>query len=222
MPEYEGQNIGLPNPVAITANFLLKPEAGFLSCCGISATPPRIARTRALMTDGGPRAASTCASLRRYSALFVAIIVMLVAPLSSHADDLSPQVWISPGIYSWHFDRGKDLRDDNPGVGLEAALRQEHVLLAGTFINSRRTRSRYAGYLWRPLHWSTGEWTLGAGISIVAFDGYSNYRDGGWFLAPLPVLSVEWKYLGANLGVVPTLKDRVDGALSVQFKLRVW
>lgn len=148
--------------------------------------------------------------------------MMLGAPLQAQPAEFSPQVWVSPGIYSWHFNRSKDLRDENVGLGLEVTLAEDHVLMGGSFINSRRARSHYAGYLWRPLHWQRGELKVGAGAAIAAFDGYPNYRSGGWFLTPLPVLAVEWKYLGANLSVVPTLKNRVDGAFSVQFKLRVW
>lgn len=133
-----------------------------------------------------------------------------------------PQVWLNPGIYSYHFDTDKDLRNNNIGFGAEVMLANEHVLMAGSFINSNRARTHYAGYEWRPLHWKFSGVDVGAGIMIGAFDGYPNYRDGAWFAAPLPMLSVEGRYLGANFSVVPTYKDRFDGALSVQVKLRVW
>jgi hypothetical protein len=38
----------------------------------------------------------------------------------------------------------------------------------------------------------------------------------------MPLLSVEGKRFGANFTVVPTIKDRIDGAVAVQLKLRVW
>ena len=58
--------------------------------------------------------------------------------------------------------------------------------------------------------------------SVGAFDGYPNMRDGGWFVGAMPVLSVEGKWLGANFTIVPTIKDRIEGAVAVQLKLRVW
>ena len=136
--------------------------------------------------------------------------------------EFSNRVWISPGIYSLHFDRSKDLRDDNVGLSAEVALAPEHALIAGNFINSTRTRTRFAAYNWRPLRWQFERMEVSAGVALAAFDGYANYRDGGWFVAAVPVLTLEGRHLGVNLSVIPTIRDRLDGALAMQFKVRVW
>jgi hypothetical protein len=133
-----------------------------------------------------------------------------------------PQVWLNPGIYSQHFDSSKGLRNNNIGFGGELVLANDHLLMAGSFINSNRARSHYAAYEWRPLHWQFGGFNVGAGVALGAFDGYPNYRRGGWFVAPLPLLSVEGKTFGANISVIPTVANRFDGAIAVQFKMRVW
>ena len=133
-----------------------------------------------------------------------------------------PQVWLNPGIYSQHFDSDKGLRNNNIGFGAEIMLSNKHALMAGSFINSNRTRTHYAGYEWRPLHWTVYGVDVGAGIAIGAFDGYPNYRNGAWFVAPLPMLSIEGRMLGANISLIPTVADRFDGALAIQVKLRVW
>ena len=138
------------------------------------------------------------------------------------ADESWPQVWLNPGIYSHHFDSGKGLRNNNVGFGAEATLARDHALMAGSFINSNGARSRYAGYQWRPLHWEFSGFTATAGIAVSAFDGYPKYRDGAWFVAPLPMLAIEGKRLGANITVIPTVANRFDGAVAVQVKLRVW
>lgn len=132
------------------------------------------------------------------------------------------QIWLNPGIYSMHFDSNKGLRDNNIGFGAEAILAKDHVLMAGTFINSNRARTRFGAYQWRPLHWQFSSFDVGAGIAIGAFDGYPNYRNGGWFVAPLPLLAIEGRMLGANISLIPTVKNRFDGALAIQVKLRVW
>jgi hypothetical protein len=156
----------------------------------------------------------------------LAAILCLLAPDRARADasaaDFAPQVWLSPGMYSWHFDRSKDLRDPNPGFGVEVAVTREHVVMAGTYLNSNDARSHYAAYAWRPLHWRFGSLDAGAGIAVAAIDGYPNYKEGGWFVAPLPLVFLESRYVGVNLSIVPTLSNRVDGAFTVQFKLRVW
>jgi hypothetical protein len=149
----------------------------------------------------------------------VILLLALCVAIDAQAD---PQVWINPGIYSLHFDRDKDLRDDNIGLGVELVLAPEHAVSAGTFINSNRERSRYVAYAWRPLRWELRGVDVALGVVAGAFHGYPNYRDGGWFLAPLPLLAVEGRRLGLNLSVIPTIRNRLDGAIAIQLKLRVW
>lgn len=154
--------------------------------------------------------------------LFLAVLV----PSCAHADDapqeFSPRVWISPGIYSVHFDSSKDLRNANVGPSVEVVLAPNHGVIGGSYINSNSARTYYGAYEWRPLHWQLAGLELSAGVALGAFNGYPNYRDGGWFVAPLPLLAIETRYLGVNLSVIPTIPDRLDGALAIQFKLRVW
>jgi hypothetical protein len=137
-------------------------------------------------------------------------------------DPINHQIWINPGAYSLHFDRDKNLREDNTGLGAEFTLTEQHSLAAGTFINSNRKRSSYGAYYWRPLRWHSAGTRVAAGIALGAFDGYPNYRNGAWFPAALPMIAIEGEHLGANIFFVPTIKNRLDGAISIQFKLRVW
>lgn len=155
-------------------------------------------------------------------ALLCAAFYAAGAQAGDEAAERWPQVWINPGIYAYHFDKDKDLRNNNFGFGAEVMLTNEHVLSAGSIVNSNDARTYYGGYEWRPLHWKYSGVDVGAGILIGAFDGYPNYRDGGWFVAPLPMLSIEGRRLGANITIIPTYKDRFDGAIAIQVKLRVW
>ena len=142
----------------------------------------------------------------------------------AYAEDIQPsrQVWLNPGFFSWHFDRSKDFREDNWGVGAEVVLTPDHAVMAGNYINSDRQRSRYAAYQWRPLHWRLYDIDVSAGIAVGVFDGYPKINDGGWFAALLPLLAVEGRRLGANISIVPTIKDELHGAVVLQIKLRVW
>lgn len=153
-------------------------------------------------------------------------MVLASLPAGAHAQtapvEWSPQVWINAGSYSYHFDRSKNFREDNVGFGAEVWFAEDHALMAGTFINSDRMRTHYGAYQWRPLHWQLADIKFGAGVTLGAFDGYPRYRNGDWFPAALPVLAVEYKRVGANIFLVPTIRDRLDGAISIQLKLRVW
>ncbi|OGA04832.1 MAG: hypothetical protein A3H35_10495 [Betaproteobacteria bacterium RIFCSPLOWO2_02_FULL_62_17] len=138
------------------------------------------------------------------------------------AADFSPQVWLNPGIYSFHFDRDSGHRANNIGIGAEVLVTDDHALMAGSFINSDRQRSLYGLYEWRPLHWQISGVKLSAGIAAGAFDGYPKYHNGGWFAAALPLLAVEGARVGVNLALIPNIPNRLSGALAIQVKLRVW
>ena len=56
--------------------------------------------------------------------------------------EFHPQVWLNPGVFSHHFDRSGNFREDNIGLGAEVLLAPDHGLMAGTFINSAPTGSR--------------------------------------------------------------------------------
>jgi len=172
---------------------------------------------------GGPVAAGKWHRHLRALALLSGVLYVAAARAGGAPPQASwPQVWLNPGIYSQHFDTSKHLRNNNIGFGAEVALTRDHLLMAGSFINSNRARTHYAAYQWRPLHWQFAGLDVGAGIAVGAFDGYPNYRNGGWFVAPLPLLSIEGRRLGANIALIPTIANRFDGAVAVQLKLRVW
>ena len=167
------------------------------------------------------------ASRMRVRRLTLPLVVCSFAALFTAAanaagpDRFTRQIWVTPGIYSFHFNRHKGLRNANPGFGVEIALAPDHAVMAGTYINSNDARSRYVAWGWRPLHGRFLGAKVSAGIVATLIDGYPNYRNGGWYAAPLPVVSIEGRRFGVNVSLIPTLPGRVDGALSFQFKLRV-
>jgi hypothetical protein len=146
-------------------------------------------------------------------------LLLVAAPSALGAGDEYPRVWLNPGFFTHHFRRG-DFRGDNYGLGVEVAFSARHAGLAGSFINSDRERSRYAGYHWRPWHRQAGPVHFSAGLVVGLVDGYSSTNDGGWFPAALPVVSAEYGIAGANLAFIPHPKN--GAALALQLKLRIW
>ena len=128
------------------------------------------------------------------------------------------EVWFNPGFYSYHFQRDKNLNDSNPGFGVEYRFSTVASVTAGRFYNSDRRYSNYAGFYYQPV--ALGPVRLGAVVG--GFNGYPKMRDGGWFLAAIPVASVEYKSFGVNIAVVPKYKDRLYGAISFQPKVKVF
>ena len=130
--------------------------------------------------------------------------------------DLS-ELWVNPGFYSYHFQRDRHFDDTNPGLGVEYRFSTVASITAGRFHNSDRQMSSYAGVYYQP--WAIGPLRLGAVVG--GFNGYPKMRDGGWFLAAIPVVSVEYQRVGVNFAIVPTYKERLHGAFSVQLKFKL-
>lgn len=128
------------------------------------------------------------------------------------------EVWLNAGFNSYHFQRNKGLNDGNPGFGAEYRFSTVSSLTAGRFYNSERKYSNYAGIYYQPI--AIGPVRLGAVIG--GFNGYPKAFNGGWFLAAIPAASVEYQRLGVNLTIVPSYKDRLYGAVSIQFKLKIF
>lgn len=133
------------------------------------------------------------------------------------ANERLHNIWLNAGMYSLHFDTDQGFRNNNTGFGAEFALNDDWSATAGRFINSDNALSHYVGAYYQP--WHAGRWK--AGVVAGGFDGYPHMLDGGWFPALLPVLTLEGERFGVNLFLVPPLKDRLYGALSVQLKLRI-
>jgi len=128
------------------------------------------------------------------------------------------ELWLNPGFYSYHFQKDKGLNNSNFGLGGEYRYSTVSSLTLGVFENSDRQTSHYAGWYWQPV--GVGPVRVGAVIGVL--DGYPNMLNGGWFLACIPAASIEYKNFGANLLFMPSYKDMLYGAISLQLKLRVY
>lgn len=128
------------------------------------------------------------------------------------------ELWLNPGFYSYHFQKSKGLNNSNLGLGGEYRYSTVSSFTLGVFDNSDRQISRYAGWYWQPL----GSGAVRIGAVFGAIDGYPKMLNGGWFLAAIPAASIEYRNFGANLLFMPSYKDRLYGAISLQVKLRVF
>jgi len=128
------------------------------------------------------------------------------------------QMWINPGFVSYHFDQNKNLNNGNWGAGAEYRFNTVASATIGRFYNSNREYSNYAGLYYQPI--AIGPIKLGAVLG--GFNGYPQTNNGGWFAAVLPALTWEGDRVGANVFLIPTMGDRVNGAISLQLKLMVF
>ena len=128
------------------------------------------------------------------------------------------QLWVNPGMVSYHFQQDKNFNNGNWGGGLEYRFNTVASVTAGRFYNSDRAYSNYAGIYYQPV--AIGPIKLGAVFG--GFNGYPTTNNGGWFAAALPALTWEGDWVGANVFVIPTIGDRVHGAISLQLKLKIF
>ncbi len=127
-------------------------------------------------------------------------------------------LWLNPGLYSYHLDRTAGFRSQNWGAGLQSNLREDVSVLAGSYINSDNLRSHYAGVAWQPLAWQEVRFGLVAGL----LDGYPAMRNRGWFPAALPWVSIRGERIGVNLTYFPNFPHGVHAAFAAQLILRIW
>ena len=140
---------------------------------------------------------------------------LLLPALACAQVDIS-QVWVNPGFYSLHFDRNKGLEDANPGIGIEWPIDKTFSLTAGMFRNSDRDRSHYAGVYVMPFEFHG----VKLGAVVGGFDGYQMTNNGGWFPALIPTAAIEGRHWGLNIAIIPSIKDKLYGAISFQLKYR--
>ncbi|OJI04653.1 hypothetical protein AOC28_06830 [Polynucleobacter sp. MWH-Adler-W8] len=160
------------------------------------------------------------------AAIFSAVALHSGICLAAESDDIfhmvqpetKSQLWINPGMASYHFDQSKNYNSGNWGAGLEYRFNTVASVTAGRFYNSDRAYSNYAGIYYQPI--AIGPIKIGAVFG--GFNGYPATNNGGWFAAALPALSWEGEWVGANVFIIPTIGDRVHGAISLQLKLKVW
>jgi hypothetical protein len=140
---------------------------------------------------------------------------LLLPGLALAQADIS-QVWINPGFYSLHFDRNKGLEDANPGLGIEWPIDQTFSVTAGRFRNSDRAYSNYIGLYVMPFEFHG----VKLGAVVGGFDGYQMTNNGGWFPALIPTAAIEGRHWGLNIAIIPSIRDKLYGAISFQLKYR--
>lgn len=139
-------------------------------------------------------------------------LVRLITPEAKN------QLWINAGMASYHFQTDQNLNGGNWGGGLEYRFNTVASITAGRFYNSNRAYSNYAGVYYQPI--AIGPIKLGAVFG--GFNGYPQTNNSGWFAAAVPALTWEGDLIGANVFIIPTVGDRVHGAISLQLKLKIW
>ena len=158
-------------------------------------------------------------SYRYYAPCALACALICSAPAAFAAaedTDKDPEIWVNLGGFSRHFARDKGYNESNLGLGVEYRTSTELSYMAGAYYNSMRKTTYYAAVNWQPL--SIGPWKLGASAGVM--NGYPAVAKGGTFFAALPMATWEGPRFGVNLGLIPSI-GKVDGAVVIQFKLRV-
>lgn len=144
----------------------------------------------------------------------VAAFVSAAAFSAEPADP--PSNWLHLGAVSYHVNRAANYNEINPGLGIEHQFNARHSLSAGAYYNSERRTTVYALYGYTPLRIGPVKIGVLAGLA----NGYSGH-DGKFFPVALPVAMIERGRFGVNFTIIPSIREKVDGGLAVQFKIRL-
>jgi hypothetical protein len=128
------------------------------------------------------------------------------------------ELWINPGLISYHFDKNKDFNAVNFGIGVEYKFSSTTFLTAGQYHNSYHNLTHYIGAFWQPI--KVGPVQMG--FVMGGFNGYTNTNNGGWFPAVVPALSVEGQSVGLNILIIPSIQNHIAGSIAFQVKFKVF
>ncbi len=157
----------------------------------------------------------TCIGLASISSMSTADTSELFAIVESRPIS---ELWLNPGFYTYHFQSDQGFNNNNLGFGGEYRYSTTSSIVVGGFQNSDWKTSDYVGWYWRPI--TLGPVHLGAEVGGI--DGYSRIVNGGWFPVVVPVASLEYNSIGANIVFVPSYKDQLHGGLSLQLKVKIY
>jgi hypothetical protein len=160
--------------------------------------------------------------------MMIWVLLTMSCAFGAHAADekgASPepgtQLWLTTGFLSHHFNRDAGYNERNHGLGAELRFDEINTVAAGVYRNSVRRTTHYLHFVWTPIE--LGPVRLGAAVGMI--DGYPRLNNGGLAFAVMPVASTSFKLFSHDAGVnfvyIPTIAQRVDGALALQFKIRI-
>ena len=155
----------------------------------------------------------------------LALAIGAAAAPAVQAQQAAPEWWVDINIGSRHFgDRsgflaeGERFNEFNPGIGAELQWQPRHAIAGGYFRNSVDRNSLYALYHYTPLQ--LGRYVRAGGM-LGAVTGYPGYNDGGLAPAGGLVAKIEGERVGANLILLPRIRDVTPTTLGLQLKVRI-
>ena len=154
-----------------------------------------------------------------------AALIALAAPAAVQATPASnlERVTLTSGFWSYHTSNRSRYNEDNPGIGVEAAVNTNWTIAAGNYRNSVERASTYLQAMWTPdvARTQLGAVRLSAGVAMGLVTGYPELRNGDAFPTLLPVASMSVGPVGLNLTYIPSVAGRADGAIALQFKYQL-
>ena len=128
------------------------------------------------------------------------------------------ELWLNAGMQSYHFAKEQHFNNNNLGVGVEYAFNTVASVTVGEYKNSLRHQTNYAVINYHPIELGP----IKVGIVAGVINGYPAMNQGNYSPALLPTISIEYKWIGANLYFIPPINNTTYSVLSAQLKLRIF
>ncbi|MDB5812917.1 MAG: hypothetical protein JWN23_34 [Rhodocyclales bacterium] len=147
-------------------------------------------------------------AVMKQTIVFLALLISLAGANAYASEDLGPA--LVTGFESWHSNNRDDLNRHNTGIGFRA----EDGWTLGTYYNSIRKWSVYAGREWQWRLFGDSERAMRIGVVGGAVSGYI----GGVKALVLPEMIIAWKPIEMAIIVIPRYtKDPVTVALQLRY-----
>ena len=121
-------------------------------------------------------------------------------------------IFLTVPVGSYHFNRDKDWREWNPGVGIEYAHNKDWSIVAGSYLNSHDKRTNYLGGAWYPIHLNE---QVKLGLTVASVTGYK-YPIGAY-----PSLVMQGERVGFVVIAAPSVGKGSSAFMGFQLRPRV-
>jgi hypothetical protein len=128
------------------------------------------------------------------------------------------ELWVNAGMQSYHFAKDQNFNNNNLGLGVEYAFNTVASVTVGEYSNSLRHQTNYAGIYYHPIELGP----IKVGIVAGVLNGYPAMNQGHYTPTLLPAISIEYKWIGANLYFIPPINNTTYSVLSAQLKFRIF
>ena len=120
-------------------------------------------------------------------------------------------IFLTVPVGSYHFNRDKDWREWNPGLGFEYAPNENWSVILGSYLNSNDKRTNYVGAAFYRLRYGN----LALGVDVAVATGYRSP------VLVYPAVTYQKDRYGVSMIFIPTSVKGFNPFVGLQLRLQL-